>query len=156
MTLNRKVTNMAPVFPSSSATRFTARFASPVAALAVLVGVALSVPACGSSSDGGGTGASVATLCPLSPKRTMASTAMTAGDFCQLYFQSCIGANEPAGGYKALDDCKTAYTNLAFANTRDCRSYHMCNAVSYDTLSAAAHCGHAVGVGLCADDGSGQ
>ena len=81
---------------------------------------------------------------------------MTEAEFCQLYFQTCIGANAPAGGYTALADCKTAYANLTFDNTRDCRSYHVCNAVSYDTLNAQAHCGHAIGIGLCADDGSGQ
>ncbi len=40
-----------------------------------------------------------------------------------------------------------------FDSTRECRSYHVCNSASYDPSQGLLHCGHAIGVAMCADTG---
>jgi hypothetical protein len=92
-------------------------------------------------------------VCPANPQRSPVSPAMTPMEFCQIYIQSCSGANTPPGGYITETECEAGYTGLMFDTTRECRSYHLCNAASYDTTNGLMHCGHAVGVGLCADSG---
>jgi hypothetical protein len=114
----------------------------------------------------GGTdgGSSVAALCPTSPMRTATSPAMTASEFCKLFFATCVspfvdggtdaGPTDAAtadGGFSSESSCETSYTNLMYETTRECRSYHVCNAAAYNTANVALHCGHAIGIGLCED-----
>jgi hypothetical protein len=99
------------------------------------------------------TGVNIAELCPTAPgPRLTNSPAMTATDFCTLFLQVCSGADSPAdGGFTSETDCEAAYTDLLYQTTRECRSYHVCNAAAYVPSSAALHCGHAVGILLCED-----
>lgn len=105
------------------------------------------------TSDAAGDGGlNLAELCPASPMRTMTSPAMTAATFCELYFQTCTGANNPAdGGYTSQSECMVAYTALLSESTRECRSDHVCNAAVYFTGAVPLHCGHAAGNPPCAD-----
>jgi hypothetical protein len=97
-------------------------------------------------------GVSLSALCPAAPNmRNAMTTAMSAADFCAIYLATCEGANMPDGGYTALAACMTAYNGLQFDTTRECRSYHVCNAAVYGVAIAATHCGHSIGIGLCAD-----
>ena len=92
-------------------------------------------------------------VCPSSPQRLLSSPAMTTMEFCQVYMQTCKGAQSPQGGYITEAECQAAYTGLTFDSTRECRSYHICNAASYDKGNALVHCGHSVGLSLCPDTG---
>ena len=133
----------------------TARSVSPLAtALVMLAGGVIGAPGCGSSSSG--SNVDVAALCPLDSRRVSTSPSIGAEQFCQLYLQTCKGANNPPGGYTALIDCETAYSGLNFETTRECRSYHVCNAASYDTPEVAVHCRHSIGLDLCPDTATGQ
>jgi hypothetical protein len=126
-----------------------ARSSPPVsAALALVIGFAFCALTCG----GGGSGV-VAQVCPSSPLRSVISPAMTPMEFCQVYIQTCTGANSPQGGYITEAECEAGYTGLMFDSTRECRSYHLCNAAAYDTHNGLLHCGHAVGLELCPDTG---
>ena len=53
----------------------------------------------------------------------------------------------------AAGECETDYLGLTFDSTRRCRSYHLCNSAAYDANNTLLHCGHAVGIDLCADEG---
>jgi len=113
-----------------------------------LVGVALFATTCGKS------GADVAKLCPgtaSNPGRSLVSAAMTKQEFCDLYIQTCTGANSPRGGYTTTAECEPAYSGLMLESTRQCRSYHLCNSAAYDSANTLLHCGHAVGIELCPD-----
>jgi hypothetical protein len=143
----------------------------PSVAFLALSIAAFSTQGCSSSNNSGGTGGTtgsggttggdassdtggvnLAVLCPTNPMRNAATAAMTATDFCHVYLQGCTGANNPSdGGFTSQASCEAAYTALNFDSTRMCRSYHVCNAVSYVTNGQAVHCPHAVGIGLCAD-----
>jgi hypothetical protein len=121
-----------------------------VAAFVALAGAALSAPSCGSS------GSDVSALCPGSPNspgRTEATAAMTPKEFCELFLQTCDGANSPRGGYTTEAECEAAYSGLTFTSTQECRSFHICNSAAYDKADALLHCQHAVGISLCADTG---
>jgi hypothetical protein len=103
-------------------------------------------------------GANIAVLCPRvdgGPGRNATSPQMTAPEFCQLYLQTCMGATNPDAGYTMLAECMTAYTALNANSTRECRSYHVCNAAAYADITmpnvVRTHCGHSIGIGLCAD-----
>jgi hypothetical protein len=104
-------------------------------------------------------GVNIAALCPKvdgGAVRGSTSPAMTAAEYCSLYLQTCMGAANPAdGGYTMMAQCMTAYNALNADLTRECRSYHVCNAAAYADITmppvVALHCGHAVGIGLCAD-----
>ena len=76
---------------------------------------------------------------------------MTAPEFCQLYFQTCTGAASPANNYATEAECERAYDNFMFETTRECRSYHLCNAAVYDKRNAHLHCGPSIGIDMCAD-----
>ena len=137
---------MATLRPHRLATPPAARMAPSSAALALMIGAAFCTLACGGDSL-------VDQLCPSSPQRVTTSSAMTAGEFCQLYMQTCTGSKNPPTGYITEAECEMAYTGLQFESTRECRSYHICNSASYDTQNGLLHCGHAVGAGMCADTG---
>ena len=123
------------------------RSSPPVsAALALTIGVAFCALTCGSKSN-----SIVGQVCPANPQRVMTSPAMTAMEFCQVYMETCTGAKMPQGGYITEAECEAAYTGLMFDSTRECRSYHLCNAASYDMSNALLHCGHTVGIAMCAD-----
>jgi hypothetical protein len=115
----------------------------------MIAGAALCAPACGSDSN-------VAKYCPSNPQRLATSPSLTAQQFCQVYLQTCVGSSNPPGGYTTLADCETAFPNLTFETTRQCRSYHLCNAASYDSAEVVLHCRHTMGLGLCADTLSGM
>jgi hypothetical protein len=131
------------------------RFATPPAArlapsflalaLAMMIGAALWVPACGSS------GSDVGALCPTSPGRVADSPAMTAAEFCQLYLETCTGAASPPNTYATEAECERAYDGLTFETTRQCRSYHLCNSAAYDPKNDVLHCRHTIGLDMCAD-----
>ena len=128
-----------------------ARSSPPVSAvLALAIGFAFLTLSCGSSGGGNNL---VQQVCPTTTMRMNSSPAMTAVEFCQVYMQICTGANTPQGGYITEAECEAAYTGLMFESTRECRSYHLCNAASYDPMNALTHCGHAVGISLCPDAG---
>ena len=127
----------------------------------MVVGAVLAGPACGSK------GLDVSALCPTSnPRRLPSSPSFSSAQFCQLYFATCVGSSAPMGGYSALADCEgevptsqgeaQAYPALAYETTRQCRSYHLCNAAAYDTGAVTVHCRHSVGIDLCADTPTGQ
>jgi hypothetical protein len=136
---------MATLRPFRFATPPAARFAPSFAALAMMIGAALCVPACGSN------GSNIGALCPSSPQRATESPAMTATEFCQLYLQTCTGTASPPNTYATEAECERAYDGLAFETTRECRSYHICNSASYDTNNVALHCRHSIGLDMCAD-----
>jgi hypothetical protein len=141
-------------------------FKRPSTSLAVLA-LVLSAAACSSNNSGGGDGGTAGkggavtdaapdtgvfgVLCPLSPMRLTTSPPMTAEQFCTVYLLACNGGNTPDGGYTARADCEAAYAALNFDSTRQCRSYHVCNAANYDTTNAALHCQHSIGIVLCDD-----
>jgi hypothetical protein len=128
----------------------TARSSPPAStALALTIGLAFWTLTCGGS---GGTNL-VDQVCPTTTQRMMTSPAMTPTEFCQVYMQTCMGAASPPGGYITEAECEAAYTGLMFESTRECRSYHLCNAASYDMRNVGLHCQHTVGVGLCPDSG---
>ena len=131
-----------------------AHCSAPVsAALALMVGLAFCALTCGGSSSSSRTSSLVNQVCPSDPQRTGDNPAMTPMEFCQVYVQTCMGTNTPPGGYITEAECEAAYTGLMFDSTRECRSYHLCNAAAYDTMNALMHCGHSIGVGLCLDTG---
>ena len=104
------------------------------------------------SIDATGDAAVLAALCPAAPTaRNALSPSMTAAQYCMLYLQTCGGANMPDGGYTSEATCETAFAALAYETTRECRSYHVCNAAVYNPASVALHCGHSIGIGLCGD-----
>jgi hypothetical protein len=145
--------SMATLSSFRLATPFTARFASRIARIAGLVltvAAALYTPACGSKSDN-----NLEALCPTTSRRVAATPAMTAVQFCQLYLQTCVDANNPPGGYTTMADCQAAYPSLMFETARECRSYHLCNAASYDATAVLLHCRHTMGLGICVDSMSG-
>jgi len=146
-----KVTNMATMPPSSSAAPVVAACrVRGAAALVLLFGASLSAMTCGNS------GVDVGALCPGSasnPQRALTSAAMTPAEFCDLFLQTCGGANSPRGGYTTTAECVAAYPALMFESTRECRSYHLCNSAAYDKTNPLLHCQHAVGIDLCADTG---
>jgi hypothetical protein len=119
-------------------------------AIALILGAALHAPACGGDS------VNVAALCPTTPKRLDTTRSMTAAEFCPLYLQSCKGADNPSGGYTSESQCEAGYNGLMFENTRECRSYHLCNSAAYDPKNALLHCLHTMGVMLCADTATGS
>jgi len=116
------------------------------AALALTIGVALCALTCGGKNL-------VDQVCPSTSQRVMTSPAMTPMEFCQVYMQICTGTKSPPGGYITEAECQAAYTGLMFDSTRNCRSYHLCNAASYDTVHDVLHCEHTVGIDACADTG---
>jgi hypothetical protein len=139
---------MSTLRPSSPALRITAYRLRFFAAFVVLAGVALSAPSCGSNAS------DVGALCPgtaTNPGRTATSPAMSPKEFCQLFLETCNGANNPRDGYTTEADCETAYSGLTFTSTQECRSFHVCNSAAYDKMDALLHCQHAVGMNLCAD-----
>jgi hypothetical protein len=116
--------------------------------MVALAGVVLFATTCGKN------GIDVGALCPgtaQNPGRTLVTTAMTPKEFCGLFLQTCSGDNSPRGGYTTEDSCEMAYTKLMSDSTRECRSYHLCNSAEYDSMNQLLHCGHAVGIDLCAD-----
>jgi hypothetical protein len=121
-------------------------------ALAALAGAAVFVGSCGGSN-----GVNVGALCPSgasgSPARSETSPAMTTQEFCDLYIQTCSGANAPTDGYITNAECQAGFAALMFESTRECRSYHLCNSADYDTAHAALHCQHTMGIDLCGDTG---
>jgi hypothetical protein len=145
----RKVTNMAILRPARFATPLSGRSASRCAAFILIGAAAILAPACGKK------GADIEAFCPSIAKRVATTPALTAAQFCQLYLQTCVDASNPPGGYTTLADCEAAYPALMFETTRECRSYHLCNAASYDTAEEVLHCLHTMGLGLCLDTASG-
>ena len=100
-------------------------------------------------------GVNLAALCPGVPGdagRLTGSPQMTAADFCATYLQTCTGAANPdGGGPTTMQACVSMYNALNSDVTRECRSYHVCNAAVYFVNSVPLHCGHAIGIGLCQD-----
>jgi hypothetical protein len=131
--------------PAARSVPSSARLASLAClALALTIGAALLVPACGKDSNLGA-------LCPTDPLRAQNSPAMTAMEFCQLYVQTCTGANSPPNNYATEAECERAYDAFMFETTRECRSYHLCNSAAYDPKNVALHCRHSIGLDMCAD-----
>lgn len=116
------------------------------AALAVLLGTVFCALSCGSKSI-------VDQVCPTNPQRMATSSQMTPAEFCQVYMQTCSGANAPPNSPITEPECESEYMGLMFDSTRECRSYHVCNAASYDSGMPLLHCRHAFGLDLCGDTG---
>ena len=76
---------------------------------------------------------------------------MSAADFCAILLANCDGVpgfTIPAGS-ATPGGCMATYESLTEAQ-RMCRSYHVCNAVSVNTLTTKqTHCPHAVGMSIC-------
>ena len=120
--------------------------------LALTIGFALCALTCGSKNTSG-SNQLIAQVCPDSPMRVTTTQAMTPMEFCMVFMEICVGADMPPGGYLTEAECEAGYTALMFDSTRECRSYHLCNASTYDPTNALMHCGHAVGIALCGDVG---